>query len=113
MYPKLDRLSAPNQEKTPEERWRIRLTNPLREICTVVCEGGVPWGSPRCAMMETGTKLETVDTAKESLKYIGSPLLGKLSIRRRPPTMPHPIPVGECYWPLSTRFKSAMPVPYR
>ncbi|MGC1648324.1 MAG: hypothetical protein WA741_21095, partial [Candidatus Sulfotelmatobacter sp.] len=51
-----------------------RLKNPLREICTVGSVRGEipdePWWT------YTGTKPETADTAKGSLKLTGTPLLG-------------------------------------
>src|SRR5262249_28070060 len=51
---------------------------PLEEPAAVILHGGVseggglaaPWGT------YTGTKLETVDTAKENLQLSGAPLLG-------------------------------------
>src|SRR5271167_2768821 len=50
-------------------REEYRLRNPLREICTAGSVRGEIPGKPRWTY--SGTKLETADTAKESLQLPG------------------------------------------
>ena len=51
---------------------------PLEEPAAVILHGGVSEGGVLAApwWTYTGTKLETVDTAKENLQLSGAPLLG-------------------------------------
>ena len=71
--------AATSDHTGPGGSGESRLKNPLREICTVGSVRGEipdePWWT------QTGTKLETADTAKGSLQLAGTPLLGKLCYR--------------------------------
>jgi hypothetical protein len=62
-------VTAPSDHARLGGRKEYRLTNPLREICTAGSVRGEipsePWWP------YSGTKLETADTAKESLQLLG------------------------------------------